>query len=196
MRTIKLYGALGRKFGKVHSFDVQSVGEALAALKANFRGFEQHLLRHSAPGYRIWVGDVGVGKDDLMLCSEGEIRIAPVVRGAGGRGLMQVILGVTLIAASFMTGGITIGAFGISQGFMFSLGASLLLGGIAQMLTKQPGQTKTSYNFNGPTNTTDQTSPVSVVYGQMMVGSQVISASITTADVSMDYTPSTPILVS
>jgi hypothetical protein len=62
----------------------------------------------------------------------------------------------------------------------FSVGVSLALGGIAQMLAPQPKfdgpqeEQQPSYVFNGAVNTTAQGQPVPVGYGRMIVGSAVI----------------------
>lgn len=39
MKTIKLYGELGRKFGKIFRFDVKTPREAVRALSAQIKGF-------------------------------------------------------------------------------------------------------------------------------------------------------------
>ena len=86
MRKVILYGRLGKMFGRVHHLAVESVAEAVRALDANFpglAGFSAHLRKYSAPGYTVRVDDVVQGKEELHMCSEGTIKIAPVVRGAG-----------------------------------------------------------------------------------------------------------------
>ncbi|SAI70462.1 Phage-related protein%2C tail component [Bordetella ansorpii] len=67
---------------------------------------------------------------------------------------------------------------------------ALALGGITQMLAPQQRGLSTrdspdngaSYNFNGPVNTTAQGNPVPVLYGEMFVGSAVVSAGIYAED--------------
>ena len=120
----------------------------------------------------------------------------PVVAGAGGK-VGQILLGAALIAASFV---MPLGAFGFGSAVLFgtttvaslafSVGVSLALGGVAQMLAPQPKfdgpqeEQQPSYVFNGAVNTTAQGQPVPVGYGRMIVGSAVISAGISVEDIT------------
>jgi predicted phage tail protein len=71
-------------------------------------------------------------------------------------------------------------------------GASLVLGGVAQLLTPTPriptgpdtqNDPRKSYSFSGIQNTSRQGVPVPIVYGETIVGSVVISAGIDTVQV-------------
>lgn len=186
MITVLLYGALRRKFGKLHRFDIRSPAEAIRALVANFPGFERHLVEHSAPGYRVIVGrnecrderTLGYPADDV-------IRIVPVVVGAED-GWGQTILGAVLV----VVGAFTVLA-GEYSGSVIGLGLSLMAGGITQLLspapkTKGPAERPDnlpSYGFDGATNTTAQGNPVPLFYGEGIVGSQVISVGLSTESI-------------
>lgn len=192
MATVLLLGELGRHFGRKHALDVRSPAEAVRALCANFREFERFLVesRERHIGYRVVVGKDDIGEGELHNPSgQQRIAIVPVVAGAGGK-FGQIILGVALIAASFYlptTALFTLGSFAPSiASLSFSIGLSLTLGGVAQMLAPQPAGTdpserpenQPSYAFNGAINTTAQGQPVPVGYGKLVVGSAVISAGI------------------
>lgn len=190
MRTIKLYGHLGKQFGRTHRFDVTSPAEAARALIANFPDFKSALVGHKR-GYHIHVGDDVIDKDLLTFQGGGAIKFVPVVAGAKN-GIGQVIVGALIIAAAFYTGGASIAAGGALSttalgGFALSFGSSLVLGGISSLLIGAPKTGKASnapenspnYAFNGPVNTVAQGNNVPVCYGRMIVGSQVISASLT-----------------
>jgi predicted phage tail protein len=97
---------------------------------------------------------------------------------------------VALIAASFFTGGATIGlgvgTIAVST-VAFGIGASLALGGIAQLLTPTPknptgpdseSDPRKSYSFSGVQNTARQGVPIPVIYGEVITGSVVISAGV------------------
>jgi len=207
MREIRLYGELGRRFGRLHRFDVRTPAEAVRALCANFRGFERAIL-DIAPGYRVWCGGTRLAcGEDLHLPSSrlDVIRIAPVIAGAGSGGLGKVILGAALIVASFylpVTPLFSLGAFSPSlASIAFSVGFSMALGGISQMLSPSPTgdagdserpDNKPSYVFNGAINTTAQGQPVPVGYGRMIVGSATISAGISTSDIAQSATHDEP----
>ena len=76
--------------------------------------------------------------------------------------------------------------------FVIEAGVALTIGGIMTLFfgpknplagTDRGEQTdqNPSYLFNGPVNTIKQGGPVPLLYGRMMVGSQVISSGITTS---------------
>ena len=44
MKTILLYGFLGRQFGRVHRYDVASPAEAVRALTATLQGFRKAVV--------------------------------------------------------------------------------------------------------------------------------------------------------
>ena len=173
LNTVKLYGALGEKFGKEFHFDIESPAEAIAALKATVPGFTEHLTKFSEPGYHVFIGDQDLSKDDMLLRTDKVIKIVPAV--AGGGGVFKIILGIVLIIVGFFCGGCTT-----------SFGVSLLISGIAQILfappkPKAPGQRESSanqpsYSFDGPVNTSQQGNPVPVGYGKLLVGGQVVAA--------------------
>ncbi|NRD60848.1 hypothetical protein HRD49_03720, partial [Corallococcus exiguus] len=71
---------------------------------------------------------------------------------------------------------------------LITAGISLVVGGVSQLLFAPPTATgpdeddanKPSYVFNGPVNTLAQGHPVPICYGEMEVGSCVVSAGIVT----------------
>lgn len=177
-REVRLYGVLAKKFGRVHRLAVATAAEAVRALSANIPGFAKHLREHSEPGYHVWVGRENIGEDDLTMPAGGGevIRIAPALAGAKKGGLLQTIIGVVLI----VVGALTSWSGGT---FLMQIGVAMVLGGVAQLLTPTPknqagtqSDNKPSYIFNGAANTTAQGNPVPVLYGEMVVGSAVISA--------------------
>lgn len=194
LRTVKVYGHLAEHCG-------QSVFEALVRVPADAIKF----LLCNFPELRGLMRDgyykVAVGKFDLQLADHPEqlhypmaaddvVKIIPVVSGAGGKGLGQILLGAALITAAVVLaptgGGGFLGATG--SGFLGAstsvavgnLGLALTLGGIATMITpvpKQPdgGEGQGGFAFSGLENTSQEGIPVPVVYGEMIVGSVVLS---------------------
>ena len=194
LKTIRLYGKLGTKFGRVHRFAVQNASEAIRALCIMIPGFQKELITSKDRGiaYSIFLGKENINTDLLNAPTGGaDIRIAPILQGAKQGGLFQVILGAALvIGAGFLTGGAAfaaIGAGGIA-GAVATAGIGLALGGVVQMLSPQQttqsssASNGASYNFNGAVNTTTQGNCVPVLYGRMIVGSSVISAGIYSQD--------------
>ena len=194
MKTVKLLGELGKKFGKSYKFDISNPAEAVRALCINFPAFKQHLIDSEKRGvaYRVIVGKEDQKLEDLHNPSGKDvIKIVPILMGAGGNGSVQMILGAAIIGLmiwnpmGWLALG-TAGATGLQTGLV--LGASMALGGVVQMLTPVPSNNvsdtnnkpdnKPSYTFNGSVNTSAQGYPVPVGYGRMIVGSAVISAGI------------------
>ena len=100
MRTIRLYGHLGKKFGRIHKFDVKTPAEAIRALKANYPGFEQYVIEHNLPGYKITTGGENRSEPEMLQYpANKDIKIIPVIQGSGGNWGM-VIIGVVMIAAA------------------------------------------------------------------------------------------------
>ncbi|MDT8208220.1 tail assembly protein [Serratia marcescens] len=195
VKVIRLYGVLGEKFGRVHSLAVASPIEALKALSVIIPGFQLFMLESKGRGltFAVFEGRRNLGKDDLPLQSNGsDIRIAPVIIGSKRAGLFQTILGAVLItAAAFAAGGI--GAAFAAKGwtaFAAMSGASMMLGGVVQMLSPMQGglasrqdpDNKPSYAFGGPVNTVAQGNPVPILYGKRRIGGAIISAGIYAED--------------
>lgn len=202
MKTIVLLGELGRKFGRKHMLDVKTPAEAIRALCANFKEFAPFVSSSEERnvGYRVINVRDDTGLDELHNPAGRMITIVPVIGGAGflsnflGSSLGKVVIGAALIAASIMVPGLAaVTLFGTTTlaTVAFSIGASLALGGVAQLLAPTPpsigtnaqDEQKPSYLFDGAVNTTSQGYPVPVGYGRMVVGSAVISAGISVEDI-------------
>jgi predicted phage tail protein len=184
LTEIRLHGVLGIKFGRVHRFAVHSPAQALRALCSQIRGFRDHLQRYSEPGYKVFAGAEGLAVDDLQLRTGRKvIRIVPVI--AGGGAVFKIIAGIVLIIV-----GAILSYFGFGAGTpLMSMGASLLFSGVSELLFSAPkpkvsqneaANNRPSYSFNGAVNTSGQGNCVPICYGELRVGSQVISAGIQT----------------
>lgn len=190
MKEIILYGELGERFGKRHRFAVKTAAEALRALKANLRGFEQYMCQAHTKGvgFRMFVGGSKV-RDYIEVHNPAGaakvIRLVPVITGSKS-GFFSLLLGVVLIGAAIITGPIGLGVLpGFIASAAGSLGLSLVIGGISQLLASPPpgrdeSLNRTSHLFNGPVNTTLQGKAVPVCYGRLIIGSAIISAGIQT----------------
>lgn len=193
MKTIVLYGELAKRFGKYHRFAVKNAAEAIRALKANFRGFEQYMAgaHLNGVGFRVFVGGSSVKDYPNLADPAGKaevIRLVPVLMGSGN-GWVKIFIGAVLVAGGILVTGLSFGAAGPLGTAMIGAGLGLIIGGVATLLTKPPSipgsteaERKTSHIFNGPENTAVQGKAVPVGYGRMIVGSCVISAGIETYD--------------
>ena len=200
MRTVKLYGELAEFTGRKEIVaDIADVAESVRMLVANFAGLDRHMAERE---YVVCVGNTSIGLDELNNpIGKQEILITPVIAGAGGD-VGKIIVGAVLIATAIAMPAVGVGAtagafagFGSAAGAgwatmaMFNIGASLVLGGIAGLLTptpKTPEQTedpRESFNFSGITNTNAAGVPVPIVLGRTITGSVVVSAGIDTVQV-------------
>jgi predicted phage tail protein len=191
LRKIKLYGKLAKFIGhRVLEADVATAAEAVRFLLANWPELEAHM---SDQHYRVSIGTYDIDLEELHHpAGVAPISFVPVVAGAGAVG--RVLAGIALIALSFLIIPLGIAAAGAGIATAVGLaGASLLLGGVAQLLTPTPKVTqgadgqddpRKSYSFSGIQNTSRQGVPVPIVYGETIVGSVVISAGIDTVQVA------------
>ncbi|HDG9824888.1 TPA: tail assembly protein [Acinetobacter nosocomialis] len=208
LKTIKLYGVLGQKFGREFKLDVANTREAMRALSVQIAGFEHFMLHAHEQGLRFAVflksknssnkrgkkrpaiydhetkrlitGD-NIGEEQLDMNTEADtIHIVPRVMGAGGNnGILQLVLGAILIAASFIPG---IGQ--AAQVALIGAGAGMAMGGVASMLMPKIDNTqdqnqdgnRANKGFGGAVTTVAQGNPVPILYGQREIGGFIISA--------------------
>ena len=195
MITLKLYGELAEKYGKEFKMHVNTLSRALSLMQANFPDFSKHLQDSDQrlAGYEVWANEENLeGKEEEFAIQRGEtiFQIIPVIKGASSTG--RIIAGVVLVVVGAIVGVVYswtgVGAqVGVS---MIVAGVGLIAGGIAEKLTKKPVTKEStesdkaeSYLFSGPVNNGRQGAPVPVGYGKMIVGSVVISASISPTDI-------------
>jgi len=206
LRKVRLYGQLAKFVGRtVLEADLSTTAEVVRMLVANFPALEEHMADQH---YRVLVGERALTLDELHFpVGQEEIKIVPVVVGAGGNAGLTILAGVALVALSFVSFGGTAfagagGALGIFGGTgaaygssaLFFIGAGLLLTGISQAIspvpatpqgpdTEQDPRKSQSYSFSGVQNTSRGGTPVPIVYGKTLTGSVVISAGIDTVQV-------------
>jgi predicted phage tail protein len=188
LKTIKLSGSLGRRFGVFHELAVQSYPEAIRALSATVEGFKDYMQSEvgSRMHYAIFVDGKNVGQHDetAWKCAR-EVRIIPIPTGSKSGGLFQVVLGAAVMATAFFTGGASLAAMGALASSAFMMGGAMVLGGVMQMISPQRGgsmmevksaENKPSYAFGGAVNTTAAGNPIPLPYGYRTVGGAIWSA--------------------
>ena len=136
--------------------------EAIRALATQLPAFRQKL---SDGWYQVRIAGRDVSTSGLTaqlhetLPDGAVIHIVPRVAGAKSGGVFQIVLGAAAIAGSFFTAGATLAAWGAAigtggmTGILFSLGASMVLGGVAQMLAPKARTPRTQTTDNGKQNT-------------------------------------------
>ena len=199
LRTVRLYGYLGTKFGRHHTLAVNSTAEAIRALCVLLPGFERELMTSKDRGiaYACFIGTRNLKEEELAYpAGDDAIRIAPIIQGSKSGGLFTIVLGAALFfAAPYLVNPATAALLGEGGAVMLgagvaSAGKMLMLSGAVQALSPQQKglsakdgpNNGTSYNFNGPVNTTAQGNCVPLLYGELIVGSATISAGIFSED--------------
>lgn len=199
MRLIKVYGSLAKFLGQ-RSFRaaVSTPAEAVRFLVANFPGLQAHMAERE---YKVSAGRIQLPIGDepqqlhMPIGSADVIRIVPVLIGAGDVG--KILGGIALVALSLLfapgaalAGAFTLGSQAVSIGV--GIGLSLTLSGVASLLSPVPqlgtgndtdADPKKSYSFSGIQNVSRSGVPVPIIYGEVLVGSVVISAGLTSNEV-------------
>jgi len=179
---------------------VRTPAEAIRFLLCNFPSL-RGVMRDGH--YKVAASDLELELADhpeqlhYPLGSDDVVRVIPVITGAGG-GVGKALAGVALIGISLAIPGAGLagtsflasigGAATFGAGLAAAagtIGAALVLGGVADLITPVPrapeygdidNDPRENFNFSGIQNVTREGVPVPIVYGEMIVGSVVISA--------------------
>lgn len=191
MVNVRFYGSL-KQFGSEFRLDCQTTAEIVQALTSQIPKLRQFIQQG--------LFTVRVGRDYFdnryleqglshKLKDDATVHFTPVLKGSKRGGLFGVIAGVAIIASAIVLGPLT-GIISTNAAWIVgSVGASLLLGGVAQMLTKMPEmkmgtekEKKQSTAFSNLSNMTAQGKAMPLAYGRMRVGSLIISQGVETMD--------------
>ena len=189
LKKIKVYGTLRKFLGQSEfEVDLNTPREAISFLLCNFKGIEQHMAQQF---YTIRVGAKIITEDLLNLNTEDDIKIIPVVHG----NFFPALIGLGLKFVAPKIGGF-IGANLIST-VLGVIGTNMIIDGITNMLSPQqsnqsavgqqdsldPAALASNYSFTGLTNISNAGVPVNLVYGEILVGSIVVSNGVDTVQV-------------
>ena len=192
LKKIKVYGTLRKFLGQAEfEVDLNTPREAISFLVCNFKGIEKHMADQF---YTIQVGVRVITEDLLNFRSQDDIKIIPVVHG----NFLPILLGAGALFGASAVG--KVGVF-LGQKLLISslqaIGATLLIDGVTSMLTPQidtslavsgqnsldPSALASNYSFTGLTNISNAGVPVNLVYGEILVGSIVVSNGVDTVQV-------------
>lgn len=188
LKTIKLSGSLGRRFGVFHKFVVDDYSDAIRGLCSQVDGFKDFMSSEvgSRMKYAVFIDGKNINVNNRGAWSTAqEIRIIPIPSGSKSGGLFQIALGAGIMAAAFFTGGASFALMGTFATSAFMMGGAMALGGAMQMLSPQQGgqkmemggsKNRPSYAFGGAVNTIAAGYPYPVPYGLRSVGGAVLSA--------------------
>tara|TARA_R100000231_G_scaffold63600_4_gene51599 strand:- start:4736 stop:5311 length:576 start_codon:yes stop_codon:yes gene_type:complete len=187
MIKLTIYGRL-RKFVGQSSFEIKarSAKDAFSFLIHNFKGVREHMKDQE---YCVMAGDLRISEELLDMQTESDIKIVPVVHGeivpfilagaAFGAAAIPAIAGKIIL-------GTTLGTI------LTTVGTSFLIQGVTDLITPNPKPPQISrqedpqdpsYVFTGLLNNTKQGVPINIIYGETLIGSTVVSASVDTFQV-------------
>lgn len=193
MVNVRFYGSL-KQFGSDFRLDCKTTAEVIHALTSQIPKLRQFIQQG--------LFTVRVGRDyfdnrylekglSQKLKDDSTVHFTPILKGSKRGGLFGVITGVALIAGALALGPLGFSVIGANAAWMVGgLGASMLLGGVAQMLTKIPSMStgkdaekKQSTSFSNLSNMAAQGRPMPLAYGRIRVGSLIISQGVETMDI-------------
>ena len=191
LKKIKVYGTLRKFLGQAEfKVDLNTPREAISFLVCNFQGIEEHMAEQF---YTIQVGARVITEDLLSFRSQDDIKIIPVVHG----NFLPILLGAaSLFTASTITAGTFLGST-LLVSALTTMGTTLIIDGVTSILTPQettqsavsgqdstdPSALASNYSFTGLTNISNAGVPVNLVYGEILVGSIVVSNGVDTVQV-------------
>ncbi len=214
MVNVRFYGSL-KQFGTKFNLDCKTPAEVVHALTSQIPKLRQFIQQG--------LFTVRVGREYLdsryleqglsqKLKDDATIHFTPTLKGSKGGGLRRVIAGVAIVAGAVALGPLGLGVLGTPSAMMIGgLGASMVLGGVAQMLTKMPTmrgvstktgaikpesvkskqeEKKQSTSFSNLSNMVAQGKSMPLAYGLIRTGTLVISQGVETMDVDRNPTAS------
>lgn len=183
MLKLKLYGDMANKYGAEHKLEVKSFVEAIKLMSINYEGFEQdtraefYCLRNEEP----------LTPETLaMQFKDGDLHMLPKPTGDG-----EWLVTAVAIAIFEVTGVTALTAIAIAE-VIVSIVVSLAISCVASLLAGTPDKPSydsaespahnPSFLFQGANNRFEQGGGISILYGEMKVGSNTISSMISMDD--------------
>lgn len=181
MAIVRLYGNL-KQYGDKFNLNVETAAEAMNGLYCQIKGLKKRIMN----GYfRVRINGVDMNEDNLQfglhsrIPENAVIHIVPKVAGAKNGGILSAIAGAVMVVVGAWTG----------QYWLVGMGVGMMVGGVAQMLTKMPktdklkeGMANKNTYFSNLDNTIAQGAPVPLCYGLTKIGSKVLSQGLETLD--------------
>lgn len=201
MTNVTIHGKLGKIFGQNHTFKVRRMSEVVHAINANSPGFKQAILSNLREGSDYCYIDPKkpnkiYKRPDEFLNSKPpeELHIVPAICGSGGIG--ELITGIVLVALG--KGGASILGVELAKA-LFYIGVSMIINGVISILFPIEPPTAAdrgvesridtaSYIFSSLRNNAVQGFPIPLLYGELRIGSNIISTNVVSEDMSSDGT--------
>ena len=180
MTIVNIHGILAREYGSSFILNLPNPKDVLEAIDCNRLGFLQRLVELQREGfcYDLIIDKKRItnGPDMENISDPATIDLVPAISGSG-----PAIGAVIALFPTALATGTT------ALAFAASLTNFVLFAAISYALTPKPenealeitaGGSKGSLIFNNNANLASQGSPVPIGYGRLIIGSQVIQATI------------------
>lgn len=188
MAVVKLYGNL-KQYGNKFKINADTAQEALNCLYLQIKGLKENIrkgfFKVRINGKQMTQQTIQFGLQS-QLSHDSVIHITPVTKGAKNGGVLNIIAGAALVVIGVI--GNIYGNWGTP---FIAAGIGMMIGGVAQMLTKIPKMNdskdengKKNTSFSSLDNTGAQGEPIPLAYGEIMIGSKVESQGLETFDVN------------
>ena len=186
LKKIKVYGVLRKYTGQAEFMaDVSSPHQAFSFLFCNFKGLEEKMANQL---YCVQVGDKKITQDSINIQTDQDIKIIPIVHG----NIIGTLLyfGVKYVVTKYVKQKVL-------QYVITYVVTDLLMRGVNDLLSRNqnnqneqskqspldPAALSSNYSFTGLTNISQAGIPVNIAYGEILVGSIVVSNGIDTIQV-------------
>ena len=191
LKTIKLHGILGKKFGQFFKLDVQTAREATHAIACQNAEFKRFMLESDKLGlkFAVFLGRKNITENDIDNVTDTDvIHIVPRIVGSGGSTFnwLQVVAGAVLIGV----GALTFGSTTATGAALIGAGIGMFVGGVAGLLmptptkmdSQDPDGNKANKGFGSAVTTVSQGNPVPILYGEREIGGFYASGGIYAED--------------
>lgn len=200
MTNVTIHGKLGKIYGKNHKFKIRKMSEIIPAINANSPGFKHKILGDFKSGYHYYFvdpknPDKKYDRPEVFLNAKPpeEIHIVPAILGAGPVGLIVGGIGLGAFSTTVSTITLASGTKIALGDILMNIAISFIIQGISAILFPPPepvvqqmeSQIDTSsYIFSSLQNTATQGFPIPLVYGELRVGSNIVSTNVVSEDMS------------
>ena len=191
MTTVYLHGSLAKKYGKEPiQVDADTIAQVVRGLIFRFGDEFKQVLKagnwHVFRGAKKKGNDIGEEELNFKLKPNENLHLEPALEGRSAA--VRIVIGVALILVAVFAP-----VPPNLKMYLISAGASMILGGVAEMLSPKPqtgvqnqAGANPSFIFNGAVNVTEQGSAVPLVYGRVnRCSTVVISSGLTTENIAL-----------
>lgn len=197
MTKVFVHGKLGKIFGEYHEFQIEKKLDVIKAIDANKGGFRQFILSEFKNDINYDLIDPqnpdkkwDTIEEYLNEPAPNELHIIPSISGEAGLGFVFSVITTVVSTATALVG--AVGSFLTAGSFLGNIAMGIIINGIQMLLFPQPKGPaaqkqeskvdQSSYLFSSLENNVVQGFAIPLLYGELRVGSNVISVNILNED--------------